>query len=629
MTAGIACLFFAGAQFSMAQAQPSFALIAQGNQLAEQDNFLSAIAQFQSAKDEASRSGDWSNAHTASLNMARSMLDLNRAPEASRLLTELDQKFSDGTPNEMLHRLHLGLLLFRLDAQVQQQTHLPSATQWLLRARQDANEIADLRTESHAVGTLGAIAEYRQQFDTALANSRIAAALAEKQGALDLVYLWQWQAARVLEAMGRPDEAVSAYQLAVQTLTLIRPTLSQGSSSRFRREVAPLFHDLASLLLNQASKASASEAVADLSGARRTIEALKAAEVRDYFDDECVIDEENSVEVASLSADVGVIYPVIMNGQLEVLVSVGQVLRHHRVEASTAEIRRVALDFRRALMGRGVDQFKPAGNKLYRWLVAPALEILRQAGVKTLVIVPDGPLRSVPAAAFWDGNRYLIEEFAVATSLGLSLTSPEPIATGDASVLAGGLSVAVDDFPALPSVRQELRNIGEQFSGKQMLDEGFRLDPIVAELTAGSYDIVHLATHGKFSADYRDTYLQTFDGRLSLNTLEQSVGQRRFLSTPVELLVLSACETAVGDDRAALGLAGIALKAGARSAVATLWPVSDAATAELINEFYQQLKGGDVSKAEALRAAQLKLLNSNDYTHPFSWAPYLMLGNWL
>jgi CHAT domain-containing protein len=92
---------------------------------------------------------------------------------------------------------------------------------------------------------------------------------------------------------------------------------------------------------------------------------------------------------------------------------------------------------------------------------------------------------------------------------------------------------------------------------------------------------------------------------------------------------LSACETAMGDDQAALGLAGVAIKAGARSALATLWSINDRASSALVMEFYRQLGDSSVSKAVALQRAQLKMLADSAYDHPAYWSPFLLLNNWL
>ncbi|MEM7797109.1 MAG: CHAT domain-containing protein, partial [Cyanobacteria bacterium P01_C01_bin.118] len=135
-------------------------------------------------------------------------------------------------------------------------------------------------------------------------------------------------------------------------------------------------------------------------------------------------------------------------------------------------------------------------------------------------------------------------------------------------------------------------------------------------------------THGQFSSKANETFILTWDNRLQLKELENLLQQRE-LKSPVEMLILSACQTAKGDDRAALGMAGVAVRSGARSTVASLWSVEDFSTAELMHQFYQQLRRLDNSRAEALQQAQLSLLRSDDYRHPYYWAPFVLIGNWL
>jgi CHAT domain-containing protein len=141
--------------------------------------------------------------------------------------------------------------------------------------------------------------------------------------------------------------------------------------------------------------------------------------------------------------------------------------------------------------------------------------------------------------------------------------------------------------------------------------------------------VVHIASHAKFETRAAATFLLTFDDKLTMDQLSQVVGLFKFRDEPLELLTLSACETAAGDDRAALGLAGVAIKAGARSALATLWSVNDAATSELVAEFYRQLRNPALSKAQALQRAQLAMLDDPVGRHPGYWAPFLLISNWL
>ena len=212
----------------------------------------------------------------------------------------------------------------------------------------------------------------------------------------------------------------------------------------------------------------------------------------------------------------------------------------------------------------------------------------------------------------------------------LSLIDPKSLDRSAApKILLAGLSESVQGFPALGAVREELSAIQNLYGGEILLDQDFTLERFENALRDTDVSIVHIASHGSFTGNQSGNFLLTYDGKLSMDRLRQSIGITKFRKNPVELLVLSACETAAGDDRAALGLAGVALKAGARSAMGSLWVISDEGTALLIEEFYKQLKDPSVSKAKALQKAQNKLIEKEGFQHPFFWSPYLMINNWL
>ncbi|MEM8492289.1 MAG: CHAT domain-containing protein [Pseudomonadota bacterium] len=603
-------------------------LLERGNALADADQFQQAIERFRQARQEAVACGDTSVEIDARLNEARASLDMNRSPEAAAMLAAIArEKLPTLASTE--RALAMGEMLHRVDRALGSSQRTSEAVDWLQSALRQAAMAGDVRSESLAIGLLGGIAESQREWQTTLANSRIAARLAEQVGALDLLYRWHWQSARALEALGDSKQALVAYTLALDTLEPIRPMLAKRSSSFFRRQIAPLFFDTASAMLKQLDELPRQQQTSVLMQVQQTVERLRAAEVRDYFDDECVLAEERAVEIADLGSDIAVIYPILFDDRLEVLISLSDTVLRHTSRVSRGELRRRVMEFRRALTSDASDAHKKPARLLYSWLLGPAVTALERAQVSTLVFVPDGALRTIPVAALWNGDRYLIEDFAVSTSLGVSLTDPEPLRARNLGVLASGLSVAAGGLEALPSVETELAQINKLLDSRTLLNDEFRVEPVLNELSEGPYSVVHIATHGKFAADFRDSFLQAYDGRISLNQVEQSVSRRRLDGEPIELLVLSACETALGDDRAALGLAGVALKAGARSAVATLWSVSDAATAELIGEFYRQLSLPGTSKAQALRTAQRLLLEDDEFAHPRLWSPYLILGNWL
>ena len=148
-------------------------------------------------------------------------------------------------------------------------------------------------------------------------------------------------------------------------------------------------------------------------------------------------------------------------------------------------------------------------------------------------------------------------------------------------------------------------------------------------LNTQPFGIVHIASHGEFSADASQSFLLAWDGKISMGDLSALVGVTRFRTQPLELLTLSACETAAGDERAALGLAGVAVRSGARSAVATLWAVNDEASAALLAEFYRALGDPALSRAQALQRAQLQVMQIHRWRHPGYWSPYLLISSWL
>jgi CHAT domain-containing protein len=246
------------------------------------------------------------------------------------------------------------------------------------------------------------------------------------------------------------------------------------------------------------------------------------------------------------------------------------------------------------------------------------------------VFVPDGALRTIPLAALHDGHHFLVTDFAVAVTPGLTLTEASPARRERMLLLVAGLSQGVQGFSPLDYVPQEVRLLQGLYRSDTLVNRDFSDTKLKQEFTQGQYSLVHIASHAQFDRQANQSYVLTYDARLTLDDLEGLIRPSEFRGQPVELLTLSACQTAAGDDRAALGLAGVAVKAGARSALATLWFVNDQASAALISEFYTQWsRDRSVSKARALQLAQLSLLTDKRYRHPCYWAPYLVIGNWL
>jgi len=179
-------------------------------------------------------------------------------------------------------------------------------------------------------------------------------------------------------------------------------------------------------------------------------------------------------------------------------------------------------------------------------------------------------------------------------------------------------------------VSAELAAVRAIFPGStSLVDQQFRVANLERALKDEAYTIVHIASHGQFGDNVQNTFVLAFDEKVTMNRLDELVGVFKFRDEPLELLTLSACDTAAGDDRAALGLAGVAIKAGARSALATLWNINDQASVVLVADFYRALQDPSVSRAVALQRAQTKLLADPRYEHPGFWSPFLLLNTWL
>lgn len=197
-------------------------------------------------------------------------------------------------------------------------------------------------------------------------------------------------------------------------------------------------------------------------------------------------------------------------------------------------------------------------------------------------------------------------------------------------MLAAGLTEERHGFSALANVNSELQEIQAEFSSRILLNQAFTSSSLQDQIQALPFPIVHLATHGQFSSNASETFVLAWDKPIEVTELSALLRQRENTREDViELLVLSACETAAGDKRAALGLAGVAVQAGARSTLASLWSLDDESGAQFIGAFYRALSIGNLSKAEALRQAQLSLLRDRNFRHPRYWAPYVLVGNWL
>ncbi|MEK0187281.1 CHAT domain-containing protein, partial [Microcoleus anatoxicus] len=498
-----------------------------------------------------------------------------------------------------------------------------------------ARDLGDFRATAYALGNLGTVYEKNQQWLEAQQCTEQALLLSQnvQLNAPDLAYEWQWQLGRIRRNGGAKDVegAIGAYTAAFNTLQSLRNDLvpiSRDGQFDFRDKIEPVYRELVDLLL-QGEKPSPD----NLKQARNVIEALQVAELDNFFREACIQPQE--VNIDNIDKESAVIYPIILNNSLEVIIKLPGLdkLKHYRTKIDSKIVKDALVKLRAQIVDTNKSQIQTLNKSLeniYTWLLKPAKTDLDKNNVKTLVFVLDGELRNIPMAALYDGSRYLIESYSLVLAPGLKLIDARQFKLENIKILTAGISEARQNFAALPNVKKELKEIQSQVSSIVLLNSEFIDSSLRAKINSNESRIVHLATHGNFSSNAEDTFIINWDKRININDLNQLLQSRNEKqSKPIELLVLSACQTAAGDNRATLGLAGVAVRAGARSTLASLWNIPDDSTSVLMKQFYKELLTNKRTKAEALRQAQLFLLKNPSYNNPKTWSPYILVGNWL
>ncbi|NES78374.1 MULTISPECIES: CHAT domain-containing protein [Okeania] len=396
------------------------------------------------------------------------------------------------------------------------------------------------------------------------------------------------------------------------------------------------------------------------------LEKNRIQEYSDYFGedfDETLLQTKNVRDILTDMAnqtgkESAVVYINAYPEQLQIILYTrsGQPIIKTIAEANRQKLMEVVLELRLQITdpnNRYTDSYLSPAQKLYDWLIAPILAELKAANIETLLFSMDEGLRTLPIAALHDGEQFLIEKYSLSLIPSVSLMDANYRPLQDTQVLAMGASEFVEHKP-LPAVPVELENIAQRlWQGDMFLNEDFTLDHLVIQTESYSYPIIHLATHADFlPGKASNSYIQLW------GTEQIKLDKMRELGwneSTVELLVLSACRTALGDRNAELGFAGLAVAAGVKSVLASVWYVSDEGTLGLMTEFYSHLNDTKI-KAEALRRAQFAMLRgkvviaegelrgsgvhrvvvlpsalanleNDNLSHPYYWAGFTMVGS--
>ena len=359
------------------------------------------------------------------------------------------------------------------------------------------------------------------------------------------------------------------------------------------------------------------------------------------------------------------LYPLILDDRLElILTTPDSPPIRHTVNVTKAQLNQAIVEFRKILLNSAINAKTPA-KKLYDWLIKPLEEDLKAAGAKTIIYSPDGVLRYIPLAALYDGEQWLVERYRInnitATSLTEINTKPQPKLKILAGAFANGsysINVGNEEFNfvGLPFAKVEVDNLAQIVPDTtELIDAAFTPEAIISQMD--KYNVIHLATHGVFvDGTPEESFILFGDGkRVTLADIQN------WRMKNIDLVVLSACETGLGgklgNGEEILGLGYQIQRAGARATIASLWTVDDSSTQLLMNGFYTALESGKITKAEALRQAQIALITKDDtalggqrgaivslrrqlreglqpdvanhLSHPYYWAPFILIGNGL
>ncbi|WGV24409.1 CHAT domain-containing protein [Halotia branconii] len=501
-----------------------------------------------------------------------------------------------------------------------------------------SRSLGDQRAEAYGLLSLGHLYEKTHQWSEAQTLTEQALILAQTTNASDIAYRLEWQLARLLKAQKDIKGAIAAYDAAVETIHTLRSDLvaiNQDVQFNFRDSVEPIYRQSVELLL-QSQSGKLDEKILDK--ARQRIEALQLAELDNFFQEACL--QGNSISLDQIvdqdNPTAAILYPIILPDQFQVIVKIpNQPLRHYSTNISYQEVDKIIAKVRKTLINpTATNAVKIQSQQVYNWLIKPIESELSASGVKTLVFVLDGALRNLPMSSLYDGQQFLVEKYAIALSVGLQLQNPKPLVRQELRALTAGLTQPPANFPnfaPLPGIESEVQLIASAgVSTTNLLNQDFTRKALENEVNTSPFNVIHLATHGQFSSRAENTFILAADGPINVTQFDTLLRSRDDTQPgAVELLVLSACQTAAGDDRAALGLAGAAVRAGARSTLASLWQIDDESTALFVGAFYRELKDGNITKAEALRRAQLQLLKHPNYRAPSFWSAYVLIGNWL
>ena len=513
---------------------------------------------------------------------------------------------------------------------------------------------------AHSTGYLGKLYENEKKLDISLLYTKKALFFSKTGHYPEILYELQWQLGRIYKKKGDIRLAKNYYYKAINTLKLIRNEFFQGyrhKSNFFYENIRPVFTELVKIYINDYKLENNNFINIDIKEAKQLIkifEILKISNLQNYFKDECIIPENQEInDISNIPDNVGIIYPVILEDYLALFFIKKNEVKYCKIDQNAEKIEFIAKQYRELLESQNnaleskqniellntqndeseTKQYKDLlepqneiidiSNNLYNWLIRPYEKELSK--VETLIISPDASLYLVPFAALHDGNKYLIEKKAVLTIPCIYLTNFDQIIhKQDNNNLISGLTSNHNEFGLLPDVKNEIETIRDIIGGKILSGKDYTRDNLFKSFEQNNFSIVHIASHGVFGKTNEDTFLLTNNDKITMDDLKQLIDCNKARNHKVDLMVLSACQTALGDERASYGMAGTAIKTGVKSVIATLWSINDDIAVIIMKYFYKKYASSSLSKVQSFQFAQKQMIKQKYKI--CDWASFQLIG---
>lgn len=501
---------------------------------------------------------------------------------------------------------------------------------WLNKAQYLAQRLGDRSLESYVFLELGHFYNLSGKLHQAFSSAIEAESLAKSKPSSDSLYRSQWLAGKIAQKMALNKLAIKNYQNAIASIDILARNIEPTSSkeiTQFNQEIQPVYRDALEFILNQPNIRPT-----DLQQALVICDKLRLSELRSYFGVPCfkikprktrlkTLKNRNAVSINSI---------VLKDKTVFILERTDGKLVKREAKIKKSELIKQALRWYKELNTIYSWEFRTRSRWFYDLIIKPMEAELKQANPDILIFTHDSILRNLPMAALSNEKGFLIEKWAVVSSIGLKSTS-KPAEKSEPKALVFGLSLPKQQsWSTLEMVVPEVKAVNQSVEGQKFLNQDFTLSNLSQQLQQDNYSVIHLATHGYFGGNAEDSFILAYDQKIDLLELDDILKQAQ--ENP-NLLVLSACQTAIDSQLAFLGLAGVAAKNGINSTLGSLWQVDDLIQSEVMREFYSDIKS-DLSNptirqsqryAIALQKIQIEQISL--LIHPQMWAALTLISD--